>query len=419
MGYQVVVVISLILIIIAKSPNAFFSGHPLKYTVRNTVVNLINYENSIEYKDEVFIQELLTWKSAPLPSDATRLFHGRGGFYCDSFGQKITLDWFPPVFLLTCFGDEDELDCNIITETYLTRWIQVLSQLSQDNETVNLVFQYRYKPSNRIDKGNSTTSATYLASGNVPTPHLATENGATYEIHLLKGQNNGLFLDMANGRSWLKKQCLKRASSSQPVRVLNLFAYTCSFSVAALLGGASEVINIDMSRGALSVGRKNHALNNLLSNRNSVMADDSEETVDPDSQYSKSAKVKFWCHDIFKSWGKITRHGPYDIIVVDPPSFQKGSFIAKNDYGKIIRRIPSLLASSLHLDDDKSSYALLCLNAPELSCRFLQDLVSQEAPELEFVERLPNPETFSALDDERSLKILVYRLCNKENISTH
>lgn len=50
-------------------------------------------------------------------------------------------------------------------------------------------------------------------------------------------------------------------ASAAGLRVLNLFAYTCGFSVAAIAGGAARVVNLDMSRPALSRGRDNHRLN--------------------------------------------------------------------------------------------------------------------------------------------------------------
>jgi 23S rRNA (cytosine1962-C5)-methyltransferase len=95
-------------------------------------------------------------------------------------------------------------------------------------------------------------------------------------------------------------------------------------------------------------------------------------------------------------------HGIYGVIVVDPPSFQKKSVVAKKDYSKIIRRLPALLAPR--------GLVLLCLNAPELTTLLLQEQASEAAPELEFVERLTNPSTFQALDSEPALKVLVYQI---------
>jgi 23S rRNA (cytosine1962-C5)-methyltransferase len=160
-------------------------------------------------------------------------------------------------------------------------------------------------------------------------------------------------------------------------KVLNLFSYTCAFSVVALQAGARHVLNVDMSQGALAVGQQNHQLNNV------------------------GAGASFMGHDIFKTWGKITRGGPYDLIIVDPPSFQRGSFVASKDYARLMRRLPDLL--------EVSGHALLCLNAPELGLAFLQDQMQELAPGLTYVQRLPNPPAFADVSAERSLKVLLYK----------
>ena len=135
---------------------------------------------------------------------------------------------------------------------------------------------------------------------------------------------------------------------------------------------------MDIVKGVLKSGQRNHQLNDL---------DD--------------GRARFFAHDIFKSWGKIRRLGPYDLIVVDPPSFQKKSFVAKTDYGKLIRRLPDFLT--------EDGYVMLCLNAPELSEAWLRDRVSAEPLQLEFVERLDNPDSFPCKDLDRGLKVLIYR----------
>ena len=86
---------------------------------------------------------------------------------------------------------------------------------------------------------------------------------------------------------------------------------------------------------------------------------------------------------------------------MDPPSYQKGSFIATKDYARLMRRLPDLLMHGGHV--------LLCLNAPELGVAFLQDQMRELAPGLAFVERLANPAAFADVSEERALKVLVYR----------
>ena len=107
-------------------------------------------------------------------------------------------------------------------------------------------------------------------------------------------------------------------------------------------------------------------------------------------------------HDIFNSWGKIRRVGPYDLIIADPPSYQKGSFVATKDYPRLLRRLPDLLLPG--------GLALICLNAPEMPESFLREALAREAPMLEVEQRLPNPPAFADASPDRALKVLVARM---------
>lgn len=196
------------------------------------------------------------------------------------------------------------------------------------------------------------------------------EHDLHYQLVLGRNQNHGLFLDMRLGRQWVREQAAQQ-------RVLNLFAYTCGFSVAALAGGADKVVNLDMARGMLSRGRENHQLNQ-----------------------QDLRKVTFLGHDVFRSWGRLRTLGPYELIIIDPPSFQKGSFAATTDYHKILRRLPQLLA--------RGAKVLACVNAPALGSQFLIDSMAEHAPSLRFVKRLANPAEFSDIDAQAGLKALVF-----------
>lgn len=286
------------------------------------------------------------------PTDAQRIFHGRGGLHpgCEHW----TLDAYPPVWVLTSFAPVSEADLATVGDALQARWAQIAP-----GEPLNWVFQSRAE----------ARSETRLMAGSVPDPHVVTEDGARYLVHVLRGQNHGLFLDMAEGRRWVRQHAAGQ-------KVLNLFAYTCAFSVAALQGGARQVVNLDMSGGAIAIGQQNHALNGL-------------------------AGASFLAHDLFSTWGKVNRLGPYGLVIVDPPSYQKGSFVATKDYARVLRRLPDLLRPGGH--------ALLCLNAPELGPEFVQDTMREAAPELVFEQRLPNPSAFADVAPERALKVLLYR----------
>ncbi|OHE20419.1 MAG: SAM-dependent methyltransferase, partial [Sulfurimonas sp. RIFOXYD2_FULL_37_8] len=198
----------------------------------------------------------------------------------------------------------------------------------------------------------------------------AVENSMKFKLNLLSNQNSLYFPDMKNGRTFVRENSKER-------RVLNLFSYTCSFSVAAKLGGALSVSNIDMSKSALSSGKANHHLN----------------AVDPRG-------VSYLPYNILKSFSRIKQNGPYDLIIIDPPTLQRGSFEATKDYEKIIKKLQEI-------SSDKC-IVLACLNSPELDSNFLISLFSEFAPEFKFEKRLKNVDEFANADEERSLKNLVF-----------
>ncbi|MBV7426759.1 MULTISPECIES: class I SAM-dependent methyltransferase [unclassified Acidovorax] len=301
----------------------------------------------------------------PLPTDAQRIFHGRGGLHPGC--EQWVLDVYPPVFVLTSFAPATEEALDAIGAALQARW----SLIAPDGQPLNWVFQHRGEALRA--EGRSDTR---LMAGAVPDPHAVTEAGARFRVHVLRGQNHGLFLDMAGGRRWVRDFAAARGADRYGLKVLNLFAYTCAFSVVALQAGARQVVNVDMSHGAIAVGQQNHQLNGIATG------------------------ASFLAHDIFSSWGKITRSGPYGLVIVDPPSYQKGSFVATKDYARLMRRLPDLLAPGGH--------ALLCLNAPELGEGFLREQMQALAPGLSFVERVDNPAAFADVDPERALKVLVY-----------
>ena len=151
-----------------------------------------------------------------------------------------------------------------------------------------------------------------------------------------------------------------------------------AISVAALAGGAERVVNLDMARSALNRGRENHRLN----------------------QHDLQG-VSFLDHDLFKSWGKVKKLGPYDLVIIDPPSFQKGSFTLSRDYQKILRRLPELLT--------ERGTVLACVNDPAVGPDFLLAGMAADAPQLQLVERLENPPEFADVDPDAALKALVFR----------
>ncbi|UUY08310.1 class I SAM-dependent methyltransferase [Pseudomonas sp. J452] len=290
------------------------------------------------------------------PDEARRLFHGRGR--CWPGLEHVTVDWLQGVVLVALFREPATDELNALNSMLLSlsaspQWLASGAQA--------LLLQHRYRPD----------SASEWLCGEPVEHWLVSENGLQFKLDLGRKQNTGLFLDMRHGRRWVQQQ-------AHGQRVLNLFAYTCGFSVAAIAGGAEHVVNLDMAKAALSRGRENHRLN----------------------QHDLS-RVSFLGHDLFKSWGKLKREGPYDLIIIDPPSFQKGSFVLTQDYQKVLRRLPDLLT--------EQGTVLACMNDPAIGVDFLLAGFASEAPDLLFVQRLDNPPEFADSQPEGGLKALVFK----------
>lgn len=285
-----------------------------------------------------------------------RLFHGRGHAYEGL--NHITIDWLSPVILITLFAKEPMNVINHLTEELKSR----LPQVSQ------ILLQHRYLSHGPIDE-------IYSNDPSNPIQQLeALEGDLIFQISLGKARNTGLFLDMKNGRLWVQQQ-------SKNKRILNLFSYTCGFSVTAIEGGATSVMNIDMSSAALNVGRINHRLNN--------------QPLD---------NVRFQKLDIFKSFGRIKKYGPYDLLICDPPTLQKGSVDIARDYPKIIRRLDSFM--------DVDSQLMMCINAPHIeqqsSKAFLLSKMEEIAPNYCLIEEITPPEVYQETQG-RGVKILIYK----------
>ena len=300
-------------------------------------------------------QQLLTALDA-VPAEARRLFHGRGRRWPGL--EHVTADWLQGVLLVSLFREPAEAELERLRSMLLELTASAAWQRSGAH---HLLLQHRYLPDSRMD----------WLLGEELDEWLIAEDGLRYKLDLGRKQNNGLFLDMRYGRRWVREQAAGQ-------RVLNLFAYTCGFSVAAIAGGAAQVVNLDMARAALSRGRDNHRLNG-----------------------HNLARVEFLGHELFKSWGKVKKYGPYELVIIDPPSFQKGSFALTTDYRKILRRLPELLTAQ--------GTVLACVNDPGIGPDFLIEGMAAEAPGLRFVERLDNPPEFADIHPDSGLKALVFR----------
>jgi 23S rRNA (cytosine1962-C5)-methyltransferase len=147
-----------------------------------------------------------------------------------------------------------------------------------------------------IPKQNAERVSPTLLEGETGLPLETTveEAGIRYGIDFAAGYSAGLFIDQRANRAFVQRLGAKR--------LLNTFAYTCSFSVVAALSGA-ETVSVDLSKKSLDRGRENFVLNKLEPARHQFIADDVLEVLP-----------------------RLARRGErYDCIILDPPTFSRGN----------------------------------------------------------------------------------------------
>ena len=160
---------------------------------------------------------------------------------------------------------------------------------------------------------------------------IANERHLKFSIDFGAGYSPGLFLDQRENRRYVRHIA--------PRRLLNCFAYTCSFSVCAACRGAIT-LNIDLSKKYLTRGRKNFALNNL-------------PTIDH----------RFIVDDVRAVLPRLVRRGEkFDAIILDPPTFSRSpgakTFHVEEDFEK-------LLIDAVELAE-RDSHVLLSTNCSAL-----------------------------------------------------
>jgi len=176
-----------------------------------------------------------------------------------------------------------------------------------------------------------------LGDSNIGSRSVVMERGLRFEIDFSGGYSVGLFIDQRENRSFVRK--------SAPKQMLNCFAYTCSFSLAAAVAGANTV-SVDLSQKSLERGRANFALNDLPATGHHFIAD-----------------------DVFEVLPRLSRQDQkFDLIVLDPPTFSRShrgkTFQVESDF-------EGLLMAALEVAD-RDCRILLSTNCTALNLRALE-----------------------------------------------
>jgi len=170
------------------------------------------------------------------------------------------------------------------------------------------------------------------------------ENGIKFTTKLRhEGQDPLLFLDMRIGREYM-------LANSQGKSVLNLFSYTCGIGIAAAVGGAKRVVNIDFSSFALEAGKLNAKLNGVSDVCEFIQSD-----AFPAMRQLAGLQVGGRRGKKMPHYPKM-RASQFDMVFLDPPKFAKSAFgivDLVNDYQSLFK--PALLTT-------KSGGTIVCCN---------------------------------------------------------
>jgi len=185
----------------------------------------------------------------------------------------------------------------------------IVSWLERTRSPRGVILCYRQDP--RDDRDFSRAPRQGLLAGHAPTgPVRVQERGLKLDVYPMEAPDVGMYADMREVRALLEPHWGGTA-------VLNTFAYTGAFSVAAALHGASEVVSVDLSSKVLARAEDNFRANGL----------------DPEH-------YDFVASDTFKALDRLRRTGRrFDRVILDPPSFSRsaeGVWSAKKDYPRLV-----------------------------------------------------------------------------------
>lgn len=247
---------------------------------------------------------------------------------------QVSRDWLDfgdttVVRLINAEGDNlpgltvDRYGDFLMVQFYTLAWESylplIVSALQEVYAPQGIYGKYRPQETRKLAAGKKgrPPQSRLLAGREAPNDLIVRENGLLYRIDLLKDLHTGLFHDQRQNR-------LEFRRLAAGCRVLNLFAYTGAFSVAAAAGGAVQVTSVDASGRYLDWACENFRLNEITPEGHEFLTGDCFAELD------RLAKA-----DRF-----------FDIILMDPPSFsttRKSRFSTSGGTAELVQKSLRLL----------------------------------------------------------------------------
>ena len=254
-------------------------------------------------------------------TDAWRLVNAEG----DGF-PGLTIDRYGDYLMLQAF-----------TRAWDSRIDLLANELGTLLQPQGIYLKYRPQQTRKLESGGGLPHNKLLRGKQVGKKLTVQENGLSFLVDLDQGLHTGLFMDQRENRRDLMTRCRGK-------RILNLFAFTGAFSVAAAAAGARQVTSVDASGAYLKWAEENFSVNR-----------------------SNPKQQRFITGDCFQVLDDLVAVGErYDIVLMDPPSFsttRKSRFTTRGGTSELVTKALSLLSddgllitSSNHQKVDVADY---------------------------------------------------------------
>ena len=160
-------------------------------------------------------------------------------------------------------------------------------------------YQEKWKKADAKYSRSNTGGGAWNYNKKLPSAWQVKYKDLVFNIKPMGFKHTGLFPEQAVNWDWMIN---KIKSTNKEIRVLNLFAYTGGATVACLSAGAS-VCHVDSSKGMVSWAKENVTSSGL-----------------------QDRKVRYIVDDVVKFVNREIRRGnKYDAIIMDPPSYGRGT----------------------------------------------------------------------------------------------
>ena len=209
-----------------------------------------------------------------------------------------------------------------------------------------------------------------------------TENGVRYMVDVANGQKTGFFLDQKYNRLAIQKIC-------KDARVLDCFTHTGSFALNAGIGGAKDVLGVDVSETGVAQAEENARLNHL------------------------EDRVHFQCADVFDLLPELERDKEeFDVVILDPPAFTKSKASVKN----ATKGYREINIRGMKLVKDKG-YFVTCSCSHFMTYELFTQMIRQAAAaahvtlrQVEFREQSPDHPILWAAEESYYLKFYIFQV---------